>query len=59
MFIQTFGAMLTSNGWSLVNNHLLLNIIYISPAGKEFLEAIDTLGHIKNVVYITDVIKRY
>ena len=31
----------------------------VSPTGKEFLGAIDTLGHMKDAVYIADVIKRY
>jgi hypothetical protein len=31
----------------------------VSPAGEEFLGAIDTSGHMKDVVYIADVIKRY
>ena len=31
----------------------------VSPIGEEFLEAIDTLGLIKDAIYIIDVIKRY
>jgi hypothetical protein len=31
----------------------------VSSTGKEFLEAIDSLEHMKDVVYIVDVIKRY
>jgi hypothetical protein len=45
MFIRTYGAMLAGDG--------------VSPAGKEFLGAIDTSSHMKGVVYIADVIKRY
>jgi hypothetical protein len=37
MFIRTYGAMLAGDGWSSVNNHLLLNMMYVSPAGEEFL----------------------
>jgi hypothetical protein len=59
MFIQTYGATLTGDGWSLVNNHLLLNMMCLSLAGEEFLVAIDTLGHLKGVVYIVDDIKGY
>jgi hypothetical protein len=44
MFIQTYGATLIGNGWSLVNNHPLLNMMCVSMAGEEFLGAIDTLG---------------
>jgi hypothetical protein len=47
------------DSWSSVNNHLLLNMMYDSPAGEEFLGTIDTLGHMKDAVYIIDVIKRY
>jgi hypothetical protein len=59
MFIRTYGAMLAGDGWSSVNNHPLLSMMCISPAGKEFLGAIDTSSHMKGVVYIADVIKRY
>jgi hypothetical protein len=31
----------------------------VSPVGKEFFRAIDPSGHMKNTVYITDVIKGY
>jgi hypothetical protein len=31
----------------------------VSSVGEEFLEAIDTLGHIKDVVYMADVMKMY
>jgi hypothetical protein len=59
MFIRTFGATLAGDGWSSVNNHRLLNMICVSPASEEFLGAIDTSGHMKDAVYIVDVIKRY
>jgi hypothetical protein len=59
MFIRTYGTTLVGDGWSSVNNHPLLNMMCVPPAGKEFLGAIDTLGHMKDAVYITDVIKRY
>jgi hypothetical protein len=59
MFIRTYNATLARNGWSSVNNHPLLNMMCVSPVGKEFLGAIDTSGHMKDVVYIAVVIKRY
>jgi hypothetical protein len=59
MFIRTYDAMLAGDGWSLVNNHPLLNMMCVSPVSKEFLGAIDTLGHMQDVVYSADVIKRY
>jgi hypothetical protein len=59
MFIRTYGATLAGDGWSSVNNHPLLNMMCVSPAGEEFLGAIDTSGHMKDAVYIADVIKRY
>jgi hypothetical protein len=59
MFIRTYGAALAGDGWSSVNNHPLLNMMCVSPAGKEFLGAIDTSSHMKDAVYIADVIKRY
>jgi hypothetical protein len=59
MFIRTYSATLAGDGWSLVNNHLLLNMMYVSPAGEEFFGAIDTSGHMKDAVYIADVIKKY
>jgi hypothetical protein len=43
--------------WS--NDHPLPNMMCVSSTGKEFLEAIDSLEHMKDVVYIVDVIKRY
>jgi hypothetical protein len=59
MFIRTYGATFAGDGWSSVNNHLLFNIKYVSLAGEEFLGAINTSGHMKDAVYIADVIKRY
>jgi hypothetical protein len=59
MFIRTYGVTLTGDGWSSVNNHPLLNIMYVSRAIKEFLRAIDTSRHTKDAVYIADVMKRY
>jgi hypothetical protein len=59
MFIRTYGATLAEDDWSLVNNHPLLNMMCVSSAGEEFLGAIDTSGHMKDAVYIADVIKRY
>jgi hypothetical protein len=59
MFIRTYGATLARDGWSSVNNHLLLNMMCVSPAGEEFLGAIDTSGHMKDAIYIANVIKRY
>jgi hypothetical protein len=59
MFIRTYKATLAGESWSSVNNHPLLNMMYVSPVGEEFLGAIDTLGHMKDAVYIADVIKRY
>jgi hypothetical protein len=59
MFMRTYGATLVGDGWSSVNNHPLLNMMCVSRAGEEFLGAIDTSGHMKDAVYIVDVIKRY
>jgi hypothetical protein len=59
MFIRTYGATLAVDGWSSVNNHLLLNMMCVSPVGEEFLGAIDTSDHMKDAVYIADLIKRY
>jgi hypothetical protein len=59
MFIRTYGVALAGDGWSSVNNHPLFNVMYVSPAGEEFLRAIDTSGHTKDAVYIADVMKRY
>jgi hypothetical protein len=59
MFIRTYGATLAGDDWSSANNHPFLNMMCISAAGEEFLGAIDTSGHMKDVVYIIDVIKRY
>jgi hypothetical protein len=59
MFIRTYGATLAGDDWSSINNHLLLNMMCVSPASKKFLGAIDTSGHRKNAVHIADVIKRY
>jgi hypothetical protein len=49
-FIRTYGATLAGDGWSLANNHPLLNMMYVSPAGEECLGAIDTSGHMKDTV---------
>ena len=51
--------MLVGDGWSSINNHPLLNMMCVSLAGEEFLGAIDTSGHMKDVVYIANVMKRY
>jgi hypothetical protein len=59
MFIRTYGTTLAGDGWSSVNNHLLFNMMCVSLVGEEFLGAIDTSGHMKDAVYIADVIKRY
>jgi hypothetical protein len=59
MFIRTYGATLAGDGWSSVNNHPLFNMMYVSPAGEEFLGAIDTSGHMNDAVYIANVIKKY
>jgi hypothetical protein len=59
MFIWTYAATLAGNGWSLVNKHPLLNMMYVFLAGKDFLGAIDTSRHTKDANYIADVIKRY
>jgi hypothetical protein len=59
IFIQTYVATLAGNGWSSVNNHLFLNIMCVFLASDEFLGAIDISGHMKDAVYIADVIKRY
>jgi hypothetical protein len=59
MFIRTYGVTLVGDGWSSVNNHPLLNMMYVSPASEEFLGAIDTSDHIKDAVYIADVFMRY
>jgi hypothetical protein len=52
MFIRTFGAMLAGDGWSSINNHPLLNMMCVSPAGEDFLGAIDTSGHMKDAVLL-------
>jgi hypothetical protein len=57
MFITTYGATLAGDGWSLVNNHPLLNMICVSQAGEEFLGTIDTSDHLKDADYIADVIR--
>jgi hypothetical protein len=59
MFIRTYGATLAGHGWISVNNHPLLNMMYVSLASEEFFGAINTSGHMKDAVYIVDVIKRY
>jgi hypothetical protein len=59
MFIRTYGATLVGDGWSSVNNHPLLNMMCVSLASEEFLGAIDTSGHMKDAVYIANIIKRY
>jgi hypothetical protein len=59
MFIRTYGAMLARDDCSSVNNHPLLNMMCVFPAGEEFLRAIDTSSHMKDAVYIANVIKRY
>ena len=58
MFIRTYNATLAEDGSSSINNHPLLNMMSVSPTGEEFLEAIDTLGHMMDAIYIAAVIKR-
>ena len=59
MFIGTYAATLASNGWSLVNKHPLLNMMYVFLAGKDFLGAIDSSRYTKDANHIANVIKRY
>jgi hypothetical protein len=59
MFIRTYGTTLARDSWNSINNHPLLNMMCVSPASEEFLGAIDTSGHMKDAVYIANVIKRY
>jgi Protein of unknown function (DUF 659)/hAT family C-terminal dimerisation region len=59
MFIRTYGATLAGDGWSDVKDQPLLNMMCVSPAGEEFLGAIDTSGHAKDAIYIANVIKKY
>jgi hypothetical protein len=54
-----YGVTLAGNGWSSVNNQLLLNMMCVSQADKEFLGAVDTFECIKNTRYIVEVIKRF
>lgn len=48
------GVTLTSDGWSDVHNHPLLNMLAVSPAGEMFLTAIDTSGEAKTGVFIAE-----
>jgi hypothetical protein len=59
MFIKTYGTTLVGDDWSLVNNHPLLNLMCVSLASKEFLGAVNTFSHMKDAIYIANVIKRY
>jgi hypothetical protein len=59
IFIQTYGVMLASDCWSLVNNNLLFNMMCVSLVGKKFLRTINTLRYTKNASYIIEVIRRY
>ncbi len=51
-FFQLTGAMITSDGWSDVHRHPLLNLLVMSPKGEMFLKAVDTGGETKDVTYI-------
>jgi hypothetical protein len=42
MFIRTYDATLVGDGWNSVNNHLLLNMMCVFPASKEFVRALNT-----------------
>ena len=50
MFIRTYNATLAGDGWSSVDNHPLLYMMCVSPTGKEFLEATNTSGHMKDAI---------
>ena len=50
---------LAGDSWSSVNNHPLLNMMCVFLASKEFLGAIDTSSHMKDAIYISDIIKKY
>lgn len=51
-----FGQTLVSDGWTDANGKPLINVLLVSPGGEQFLEAIDTSGDTKSMVYIADLL---
>jgi hypothetical protein len=44
MFIRTYGTTLAGNGWNSVDNYPVLNIMYVSLVGEEFLGTLKPWG---------------
>ena len=53
------GHSLVSDGWTDANGKPLINVLLVSPAGEQFLEAIDTSGNTKNMQYIADTVGKH
>ena len=45
---------MVSDGWSNVQNRLIIKFLSVTPEGTVFLRACDTSGEIKDAAYITD-----
>jgi len=50
--LQLTGATITSDKWSDVRRHPLLNLLVVSPKGEMFLKAVNTGGETKDATYI-------
>jgi hypothetical protein len=57
--VRKFGATLAIDGWSSVTNHPLFNALLVSPATKQFLEAVDTTGYPKTAEYQASIMEKY
>jgi hypothetical protein len=45
--IRTTGCVLALDGWTDTANRPLINVLRVSPAGAEFLYAVDTTGEVR------------
>jgi hypothetical protein len=50
--LQLTRATITSDGWSDVRKHPLLNLLVVSPKGEMFLKVVDTGGETNDTAYI-------
>ena len=56
--LQQTGAMIISDGWTLVQSRPIVNALLATPAGTMFVTALDTSGNTKDAKFIADFISK-
>ncbi len=57
--IHKYGVTICSDGWDNINNHLLLNIMFVCSNQDLFLETINIIGDQKDAQYICNAMVEY